>query len=164
MSKSTEYRLPSEEQDVVGIDCAHRVVQTPVERPDDVSARIARLVDWVVAGDPWVVAVATCHRLPQMHDAILGMSVRPEQRPMRRVVAVPALVLGAGQCVQIDDRVEPMPRTALDRAVEEQEPALVELEGSRVVLEVAVVDGEPDRVEPERGDERGIGVGKEHVE
>src|SRR4029078_10535474 len=115
-------------------------------------------------GHPDVVAIAARQRLPEMHDAILEVRVLPEERPMRRVVAVPALVLAAGQGVEIDDGVEPVPPAALDRPIEEPESGLLQLEGTSVVLEVTVAHGQPHDVESQRGDEGGVLVAEEHVQ
>ncbi len=92
------------------------------------------------------------------------MFVLPEERAVRRVVAVPALVLAAGQRVEIDDRVEPVSRAALDRPIEQPESVFPQLEGTQVVLEVSIAHRQPDDVEPQRGDERRVLVAEEHVE
>jgi hypothetical protein len=153
-----------EKQDVVGIDRAHGVVQAPVEGADRRAADVARLVDGIVAGHPRLVPIAARERLPQMDHPVLKVLVVPEERPVRRVVAVPALVLAAGQGVQVDDRVETVPRAALDGAVEEPEALLLELERAQVVVEVAIAHGQAHGVEPERGQESGVLVAEEHIE
>src|SRR6185369_7957048 len=74
------------------------------------------------------------------------------------------IVLGARQRVEIDDRVQAMSGAPLDGPVEQSEPVVPELERAHVVLEMPVVHREADEVEPERSDERRVGVREEHVE
>src|SRR5262249_29732972 len=80
-----------EEQDVVGIHRAYRLAKPRVERTDHRAAGIPRLVHGIVTGNPGVAAVAPGERFPEMDRAILKMAMRPEERAVRRVVAVPAL-------------------------------------------------------------------------
>ena len=77
---------------------------------------------------------------------------------------MPALVLRAGQRVEVDDRVEPVARGALDRTIEEREAFLAQLERTHVVLEVVVVHRQPHEVHAERCQKCGVGVRVEHVE
>jgi hypothetical protein len=116
-----------QEQDVVGIDGADGIVPALIERPDRRAADVTRLVDRVVAGHPRMAAIAQSQRLPQVDDAVLEVPVRPEECPVRRVVAVPSLVLTAGQRVQVDDRVEPVPggEEHVEEPVEEPAGALL---------------------------------------
>src|SRR5690242_19579794 len=82
-----------EEQHVVGVDGPHGLFEAAVEGTDDLPGGVARLVDRVVPGDPTVALVPVGKGLPEVHDAVLEVSVGPEVRPVGRVVAVPVLVL-----------------------------------------------------------------------
>ena len=95
-----------QENDVVRVDCPNGVHQPPVERHDDLLARVVGLVDRVVARHPGVVPVVGGEGLPQVDRAVLEVLVLPEQRLVGGVVAVPVLVLVAGHGMQIDDRVD----------------------------------------------------------
>jgi hypothetical protein len=66
--------------------------------------------------------------------------------------------------MQVDDGVDPVLCTQVDCAVEVLQALLLEHAGRHVVLEVPVVDGEADAVEPERGEEGRVGVGEEVLE
>ena len=145
-----------EEDQVVGVDLADGAVQPPVEGADHLAGRVDRLVDRVVAGHPRVAAVAGGDRPPQAHGAVLEVRVLPQQRAVGGVVAVPVGVLVPGQGVQVDDGPQAVAGAQLDRPVEVAEAGLVDHEGRAVVLQVAVVDGQPDQVEPERGEPGGV--------
>src|SRR5215212_9489730 len=71
----------------------------------------------------------------------------PECCDVCGVVGVPVLVLRAGQGVQVDDRVDAMPRQRLDGSVEVAESIGLDLERSRVILEVLVPDGDSREVQ-----------------
>ena len=65
---------------------------------------------------------------------------------------MPVLVLIAGQGMQIDDGVDPPLGAELDDPVELREPLRFDHARVHVVLELAVVDRDPDQIEPEGGD------------
>jgi hypothetical protein len=60
---------------------------------------------------------------------------------------MPVLVLVALQCVQVEDGVDVVPGAGLDRSVQVLEPLLLDHEGVHVVLEVSVVEGQPQQVQ-----------------
>jgi hypothetical protein len=74
------------------------------------------------------------------------------------------LVLPPGQGVQVDDRVQAVAGQGVDHPVEPGEAGLLQLKRRGVVLEVAVVDRDAYAVEPDFGEQRGVGVGEEAVE
>ena len=88
----------------------------------------------------------------------------PEVADVRRVVRMPVLVLRAGQRVQVDDGVQAVARARVDHPVELVEPALDQLERTRVALEVPVVDRDAHAVHPGVGEELRVGVAEEHGE
>ncbi len=153
-----------QEEDVVGIDRADRRLEPPVERADRRPLGIRRLVDRVVAGDPGIAAIVVGDVLPEVDHAVLELPLRPEVRPLRGVVAVPVLILGAGHRVQIEDRVDAVARARVDHGVEQPEALLADLERCVVALEVPVVERDPNRVQAQIVQEGGIPIGEEHRE
>jgi hypothetical protein len=150
-----------DEERVVGVDGPDRGGQALVERAHHGAGLVRRLVHQVVARHPDVVLVTVGDRLPQMDDAVLEVPVLPEQRAVRGVVGVPVLVLGSRQRVQVDDRRDAVRPEGGDRPVEVAEAVLGHLERAHVVLEVAVVEGDPHRVETDLGQEGGVGLTEE---
>ena len=100
-------------------------------------------------------------RLPQVHDPVLEVAVLPERGDVGGVVGVPVLVLGAGQGVQVDDRVDAVPAERLDGPVEVTEPVALDLERPGVVLEMLVAHGDPGQVEPGLLEERRVRLAEE---
>src|SRR5215212_11192857 len=78
----------------------------------------------------------------------------PECCDVCGVVGVPVLVLRAGQGVQVDDRVDALAAECINGAVEVAEAVGLDLERSRVVLEVLVSDGDSRKIQP--------GIAEEH--
>ena len=154
-------RVAVEEQDVIGVDRPDRRREPRVERADDGARLVGRLVHEVVARHPGVALVAVGDRLPQVHDPVLEVTVLPEERPVRRVVRVPVLVLGARQRVQVDDRVHAVRRAGLHRPVEVAEAVLDDLERPLVGLEMPVIDRNAHAVEPQLRKEAGVGIAVE---
>ena len=130
-----------------GIDSSYGFVQPLVEGPDCIAAGVARFVHKVVSCDPRVMAVAARQDLPEVHHPVLKVLVRPERGPVGRVVAVPVLVLGTGQSMEVDDAVQAVAGCTLDRTVEQFEPLLLHLERRHVVFEMAIVERQPHAVE-----------------
>jgi hypothetical protein len=150
-----------EEEHVARVDRADRPLQPCVERSDHLAARVGRLVERVVPGDPGLVPVALGQRLPQVHGAVLEVRVRPEVRPVRGVVRVPVLVLVPGHGVQVEDRVDAARRADLHDAVQAREALLLQDERRGVVLEVVVAERHAQGVDPEPGEVVGVGLGEE---
>ena len=157
-------RVAVDEDDVVGVDLADGRHEPVVERPDDRAGRVARLVEQVVAGHPLMTAEALGQRAPQVHDPVLEVRVAPELGHVRGVVGVPVLVLGARHRVQVDHAVDAMGGAHVDRARQPLEALLEQLEGPRVALEVAVVDRQPQAVDPQLGEQPRVGLVEEAVE
>ena len=149
---------------MVRIDGAYRLLEPLVEGTDRGALGIPRLVHRVVAGDPRIAAIVVGEVLPQVDDPILELPLRPEVRPLGRIVAVPMLVLSAGHRVQIQDRVDAVPGAGIHHAVEPADTLLPDLERRIVVLEVPVVERNPDRIYPEVTEEGRVPVGEEHRE
>ncbi len=149
---------------MVGVDLADGGHEPVVDRADDLAARVAGLVEQVVTRHGRVVAVALGERLPQVHDAVLEVRVLPERGDVGRVVGVPVLVLAAGHGVQVDHAVDAGLRARADRTVEALEAVAKQLERRVVALEVALVDRDPDAVDPEPGEQRRVLAGEEAVE
>src|SRR5918995_2441723 len=137
-----------EEDEVLWINGQDRLVEPPVEGHDELLARIGWLVYRVVASHPRVAPVAVGYVLPDVHSPVLEVPVSPEQRLVGRVVRVPVLVLVAWQGVQVDDRVDSMRRAQLYNPVQVPEALLSYLKGAHVFLEVTIVHGEPEQVQP----------------
>ena len=137
-----------EEEDVVGVHRADGRDEPPVEGPDDAAGLVRGLVQQVVARHPGVAPVVVGDGLPQVHDPVLEVPVLPEGGDVGGVVGVPVMVLGAGQGVQVDDRVDAVSGERVDGPVEVAEAVGLDLERSGVVLEVLVADGDPGQVEP----------------
>jgi hypothetical protein len=112
--------------------------------------------------NPGVVLVVFGDLNPEMNHAILEILEVPEQGFVNAGVAVPALVLTAGERVHVDDGVQPLCGTGLDDAVDELEPLRSDDGGVAVIHEVAVVDGDADAVQAEGREELGI-RGREEV-
>lgn len=91
---------------VIGIHLPDCRLESLVERGQPVVLRIARLVDRVVAGHPWVVLVTRRDLLPKPDGAILVVLVVPEGGVVGRVVRVPVAVLTAGNSVHVEDGVD----------------------------------------------------------
>lgn len=69
----------------------------------------------------------------------------------------------AWQRVQVQDHVQPVPGAVGDGPVQQREAGLLELEWPVVVLEVAVIERDPDRVEAERGQVASVVLGEERA-
>ncbi|MEB3371668.1 hypothetical protein R4I43_30120 [Saccharopolyspora sp. S2-29] len=110
------------------------------------------------------VPVAVGDGFPQRDGAVLEVPVLPERGHVRRVVAVPVLVLAAGQRVQVDDRPDPVRGQHVDHPVQVREPGLLDLERPVVVLEVPVVHRDPHRVHAQRRQVRGVVRAEEPVQ
>ena len=126
--------------------------------------RIGGLVYWVVAGHPRVVLVALGDGLPEVHGPVLEVLVPPEECLVGRVVRVPVLVLVAGKCMQVDDRVDLVPGAQFDDPVEVPEALLLDLQRTHVVLEVPVVYRQAQQVQAERPDKPRVILGEEVLE
>jgi hypothetical protein len=131
------------------------------ERLDDVPVRVGRFVHDVVPGDGGVAPVMRGESLPQVHGPVLEVPVGPEPRLVRLVVAVPVLVLRAGQCVEVQDRVQAVPPAVPDGPVEQREPLLLQLERPGIIFEMPVVERDADRVQAEGGEVACVGVVEE---
>ncbi len=153
-----------QEQDVIRIDGADRGLEATIEGPDGRALRVTRFVDRVVSGHPRVASVVRGDVFPEVDDAILELPLRPEVRPLRRVIAVPVLVLRAGDRVQVEDRVDAVPRAYVHDGVQKSEALLADLERCIIALEVAVVERDPHGVQAEALQERRIAIGEEHRE
>jgi hypothetical protein len=66
--------------------------------------------------------------------------------------------------MKIEDGEDPVPGAGLDDTVEQAESLVSHHEGRAVVLEVAVAEGDPERVEPQASQEGSIVVGEEDLE
>lgn len=74
--------------------------------------------------------------------AILELAVLPEKGDVRRIVRVPVLILEARIRVQVNNCVDAALGAQVDDSIEVTKTILLQLEGSRVVFEVVIVDGE----------------------
>ena len=115
----------------------------------------------VVAGDPGVVLVPIGDLFPQVDDPVLEMPVGPEARLMRRVVRVPMVILRSRQGVEVDHGVDAIASARVDHPVQVAKAVRLDLERTVVVLEVPVVDGQPDAVQARVGEQADIGLGEE---
>src|SRR5215212_7100627 len=149
-AKVNRVAVALEKDQVIRVDCQDRLVEAPVKGHYELLAWVGRLVYGVVASDPRVAPVALRYVLPDVHGPVLEVSVPPEQRFVGRVVRVPVLVLVARQGVQVDDRVDSLLRAQVYDTVQMPEAILSYLVGAHVVLEVPVVHGKPEQVQPER--------------
>ncbi len=138
-----------EEEDVPVVHGADRLLEPLVERGQHLAARVARLVDRVEPGDLGPVLVAIRQRFPEIDHAVLEVGVVPELGDVRRVVAVPVLILPARQRMQVEDRIDAVATEEAHDAIEPGESLLFQHERSRVVLEVAVVERDADTVDSE---------------
>src|SRR5215211_5152541 len=153
-----------EEDQVVRIYVQDRLVEPPVEGHDELLARVGWLVYRVITSHPRVAPVALGYVLPDVHGPVLEVPVTPEQRLVGRVVRVPVLVLVAWQGVQVDYRVDSMRRAQVYYPIQVPEAIFLYLEGPHVVLEVPVVHGEPEQVQPKGGDESRVTLREEVLE
>jgi hypothetical protein len=97
-----------------------------------------------------------------MHGAILKVLMLPEEGMVGRVVGVPVLILEARYGVQVEDRVDAVPSAQVDDPIKMLEARLLDLEGRHVVLEMMVVDRQPQQVQAKRLDEARV-VGAEKI-
>src|SRR5579859_5717821 len=95
-----------QKEDVVGIDSANSLVEPPIERHKHRFTGISRFVDGVVAGYPGMSLVTIGNGFPEMNHPVLKVLMLPEQSLVRRIVAMPCLILVAGQGMQIDNGVD----------------------------------------------------------
>ncbi len=149
---------------MVGIHGADRGLQPAIERSDQVAVRVTGLVERVVPRDPGVSPVPVGDRLPQVHDAVLEMTVSPERRPLCRVVTVPVLILGTWSSMKVEDGEDALIGAGLDHPIEKLEPLLLDDHRRIVVLEMPVVEGDTERVDAQSREERRVLVGEEHVQ
>ena len=70
------------------------------------AGRVAGLIDHIVSHHPGFVLVVFRDRLPQVQHPVLEFLIDPEGGNMRRIVAVPVLILRSRQSMQVDDRVD----------------------------------------------------------
>src|SRR3954452_12308359 len=132
---------------VDGPDC---VVEAPRDGHKHVADRVIGLVYQVVPSHPAIAPVPIGNDFPDMRGAILKLLLRPEKSLVGRIIRVPVLVLISLHRVQIDDGVDTMPSADVDCAIEMPKSLLANSERLQIAFKVAVVDWEPDEVEPER--------------
>ena len=125
---------------------------------------IGGFIDGVVAGDPGVITVTAGEGFPEVDDAVLEVLVIPEAGVVGGVIAVPMLVLEAGERVEVDDGVNFVFGAAIDGTVEDFEAIFDEFEGLHIRFEVAVIDREADAVHAVGGEESGVVFAEEDVE
>ena len=111
-------RVSVEEERVVRVHGADRLVDAVVERDDARLVRIRRLVERVVARDPRVADVVLRELAPEPEDAVLEVLVVPELGDVRARVRVPVGVLAAGSSVEVEDSIDAVLRAQVDDAVE----------------------------------------------
>jgi len=93
-----------------------------------------------------------------MHHPVLEVPVLPERGNVCGVVRVPMMVLRAGQGVQVDNREDAVAPERLDGPVKVAEAIGLDLERSRVVLEMLVANGDSCKVQPDLAEERRVGL------
>jgi hypothetical protein len=110
--------VPIEKDDMMRIDRPNGLVKTAIEWLNQLARGITRLIHWIVARHPGMVTIVTGKCLPEMDRPVLEMAMLPEQCLMRRIIAMPVLVLVTRQSVQIENGINPLLRTEIDYAVQ----------------------------------------------
>jgi hypothetical protein len=123
--------------------------------------RIRGLVDEVVTRYPPITAISLGEDFPQMYDTILKVFVLPKQGHLCRVVGMPVLVLESGQSMQVDDRVDAVNGADIDDAIEISQTRFANRHRRHVVFKMAVVHGEPYKVQAKGTNKRGIAGAEE---
>jgi hypothetical protein len=103
--------------------------------------------------NPGVILVVLCNLDPDIDHTILKILEVPEQRLMNPGVGVPPLVLSSGECMHVEDGVQPFGGASLHDAVDEAEALGPDNRRVAVVHEVPVVYRDADAVESQRGEE-----------
>lgn len=98
------------------------------------------------------------------HESVLEVLVQPEVCNVSARVGVPPAVLPARGGMHVEDGVDAVLGTRCDGVVEMLEAGRFEHARIEVILKVAVTDRDPDAVEAEGLEERGIGLRKEMLQ
>src|SRR6266699_2586444 len=145
-----------QKEDVIGIDGADGLVEPPIEGYYHLFTGITRLIDRVVASHPGIPLVTIGVDLPEVNCPILKVLMLPEQGFVGWVVAMPGLILIARQGVQVDDCVYLLFATQVDYTVQVLKALFLDDKRLHIRLEMAIVDGEPQKVEAKGHNELSI--------
>ena len=152
------------EKDMFWIDSANSFLDSIVEIDKIEMIGIGGLVEGVIACNEWIPSVASGNFNPEIDCTVLEFFEFPEERPIKTGIGMPVLILATRHSVKVEYNIQIVIGTVSHDAVKEGKPRL--LEGSRVqvVFEMAVIEGNPDTVEAEGGEEFGVGVREEIVQ
>ena len=145
-----------QKENVIRIDGANGLVEPSVEGHDHLFTSITRLVDGIIACHPRMSLVPGGKHFPEVDHAVLEVLMLPEEGFVGRVVAMPGLILVAGQSMQVNDRVDLLFGTQVDHPIQVLEALFLNDKRLHIRLEMAIVDGKPQQVEPQGCNELGI--------
>lgn len=126
--------------------------------------RVSRLVQNVVASNPWVSFVVLGKLFPQPDGTVLEVFVDPERGDVRWVIRVPVGILATSGRMVVEDGVDTGLGANINNTVEVLEPFSLEDARVHVIFEVAVVESNTNGVEAKRLVEGGIRLGEEVFE
>jgi len=144
------------ENDMLIVYGANGVVNSIVEADEPRMLGVCRLIERIVASDPRIVLVVFRQFTPKPHETVLEVFVSPESSDVDTSIGMPVGILPAGSGVHIKDCVDPMLCTDVYYAIEVLEPLGLQDAWVHIILEVLVINGDPNAIQSEGLEEHSI--------